>query len=48
MEDLLIKFAGAVIAISTLQFIKFLWNKMFGKAQQDAEEEAIEPNTDIK
>ena len=40
MEDLLIKFAGAVIAISTLQFIKFVWNKFFGKPESNEEEQS--------
>ena len=42
MEDILIKFGGAVIAISILQFIKFLWQKAFGKPQPIEEEASSE------
>ena len=38
---------AVIIVFSFIRFVKLLWNKVFGNAEEDNQEENSEPNTEI-
>ena len=42
LENILIRMVAAIMVFSFIGFVKFLWNKFFGKPQSDDEEQSEE------